>query len=205
MCLISSLKLIHPVMPFITEEIFQMLNEKFLLLKDGSIVKSKWPDKIDTSCSQDDAKHIESLVDLVKGIRNLKVDLGIAPLKKIKALIRVDDNKNVILGRNIGWVARLSNLERVEFKNTLSRVLFKNDYLGLDFVFDGFDAESYVSSLKNKIGKLEAFLDKSSRKLKNESFLSKAPRETIDKEKEKHESGLAAVSRLKKLKDALSG
>ena len=205
LCLISSLKLIHPVMPFITEEIFQMLNEKFLLLKDGSIVKSKWPDKIDTSCSQDDAKNIESLVDLVKGIRNLKVDLGIAPLKKIKALIRVDDNKNVILGRNIGWVARLSNLERVEFKNTLSRVLFKNDYLGLDFVFDGFDAESYVSSLKNKIGKLEAFLDKSSRKLKNESFLSKAPRETIDKEKEKHESGLAAVSRLKKLKDALSG
>ena len=205
LCLVSSLKLIHPVMPFITEEIFQMLNEKFLLLKDDNIVKSRWPDKINMNRSQDGAEGIESLVDLVKGIRNLKVDLGIAPAKKVKALIRVDNDKKIILDRNIEWVVRLSNLEGVEFRSTLSKVLFKNDYLDLDFVFDDFDVESYISSLRNKIGRLEAFLDKSSRKLKNESFLSKASRETIDKEKEKYESGLTTISRLKKLRDALSG
>ena len=205
LCLISSLKLIHPVMPFITEEIFQIINEKFLMLEDESLVKSKWPDKVSIECNPGGIEEVEFLIDLIKGIRNLKVDLGIVPSKKIKAFIKTDEGKVSVLKRNMEWVIRLSNIEGVEFKDSLSRILFKNDYLDLDFALDDFDAKSYILSLNNKIKKLNVFLERSLRKLRNESFLSKAPRETIDKEKDKYESGMADASRLKKLRDALSG
>jgi len=205
LCLESSLKLIYPVMPFITEEIFQTLKERLPLFKDNNIVKSKWPDKINIDCPADRIETVESFVNLTKGIRNLKVDLGVASTKKIKAFIRVDKDKEPFLNQNTGWVVRLSNLKEVVLRPNLSRIVFKNNYLDLDLDLDDFDVQSYVLSLKKKIDKIEGVLDKSSRKLKNESFLSKAPKETVDKEKEKREAGLVTVSRLKKLKDALSG
>jgi len=202
LCLLNSIKLLHPIMPFITEKIYQLIKLNIYPLKEKSIMVSSWPTKIKLRLDKEELNFVESLISLAKEIRNLKIDLGIAPDKKLRAFVRTDEKTKAKICYHKDWVVRLSNLEDIEFKKSLKRIIFKNSYLALDFALRRFDRDNFVLSLEKKVNKLENFLDKVSKKLNNKNFMKNAPSRTVEKEKDKFKSISSQCQRLKKLKNA---
>ncbi len=199
-CLVVSLKLLHPVMPFVTEEIYQILKGKFPSIFKGYIMSSKWPEPLEVKFNEADKEIIDFCVSLVKDIRNLKVDLGIPSKKKVAVVMKVSHKVKKSIERNRDWIIRLSDLEGVSFEDKLKRVIFNNEHVELDFSLSDFDTEAYIASLDKRIEKLKALLLGTERKLKNDNFIKKAPSSTVEKEKERHRTLSNDIMRLERLR-----
>ncbi len=202
-CLVTFLKLLHPLMPFITEDIYQILKNAFPSFLNGEIITSKWPDVSCVSFDKNKINIVNFCIFLVKEIRNLKIDLGIGS-QKVTVLIKARTKIKNALKRHRDWIIRLSGLEDLIFEDNLKRVVFKSEDIDLDFYLDGFDVKRYVLSLKKKIEKLRTMLENTEKKLKNENFIKKASPGVIEREKEKYESIFNNIKRLEKLRDVFS-
>jgi len=176
------LKLMHPFVPFITEEIY-----KNLPTAKKSIVVSEWPSvnkKFNyTKESAEFAKAMES----VKAIRNMKAEKGVAPSKKISIYFIASS----VNPKDVGYISKLASAERVEFLES------KNDFDGNvvslfgDFgeiavpLGDLVDTEKEIARLTCEYENTLKEVERSSKMLSNQGFVAKAPKALIDKEKEK--------------------
>ncbi|MCK9573190.1 MAG: valine--tRNA ligase, partial [Candidatus Omnitrophica bacterium] len=107
--LVNSMKLLHPVMPFITEEIFHLIEQNLSLGLEDSLLKSKWPLPVEMPQSCGDVRKINMLFETIGEIRNIKADLGIAQ-KKVKLQIKTSQENEEYLKAYEGWVKRLAYL-----------------------------------------------------------------------------------------------
>lgn len=203
--LLSSMKLLHPVMPFITEEIFGLIKQNTNLQLPESIVISQWP-KVDQKINQKQISQIQTLVTTVKEIRNIKATLSIATKKTILE-VKAADSRIQFLRDNQAWLKRLTLSERIDFKNTdkgedLERVLYDCGLWAINLAVGDIEAANFVAALDKKLLIKERVLSKAKERLANKQFRKKAPAEKIEEEENKFKDLSTEVNRLKDLKDA---
>ncbi|MDC0931191.1 valine--tRNA ligase [Methylophilaceae bacterium] len=197
----SILRLAHPVMPFITEEIWQIIIP--LIRKDfESITLEKFPTSREEKIDDHSIEWVSTLKKLIDNVRSLRSEMNISPANKIP--LALSGNKKELeeyLPYLIG-LAKLSDAEITsDLPNKDAPVAIINDYkimLNIEV-----DKEAEAIRLKKEIEKVDIDLNKAGIKLSNENFVSKAPKEIINQEKERlskfseHKDRL--VQQLKKL------
>lgn len=183
------LKLLHPFMPFITEEIWQ-----YLPGGEDALIVSDWP-KVDIDKSyQSSEEEINFAMEIIKSIRNIKAEMDVKPSKKIKGYFVPKNQKYKEYLINIErHLDNLINLE--EMKIAVSKDEIKED--AASSVIDGLeiylplseliDFEKEKERLAKEKEKLESEIKRAEGKLKNKSFVEKAPEKIVNEEKDKLE------------------
>ena len=185
--LIDALKLLHPYMPFITEEIFCNIQDE-----EESIMISSWPvyDEADNFAAEE--KAIETIKEAVRNIRNLRADMNVAPSRK--ALVYVvtasEDVKN-IFNNSLGFFGTLAYASEVKVQadkagipeDAVSTVI-PDAVIYIPFA-ELVDIDKEIERLKKEEGRLQGEIKRCNGMLNNERFTSKAPQAKIDEEKAK--------------------
>jgi len=195
--LLNSIKLLHPLMPFITEEIFSIITEHTGLSLDRTIVKAAWPKKYKLKTG---GRETASLINTIRNLRNIKADLGLGQ-KKVKLEVALSRENKKFWNENITWIKRLTLSESINFVSELKRVLYESEGIALNLDIGSADLSAFIASLDKKISNLDNVLKKATEKLKNKKFLERASPDIIDKEKKKFEEISANLVRLRGLKD----
>lgn len=194
------LKLLHPFIPFVTEEIYSKFAPK------GSILMMQsWPTYNKHRVYRRDEANFEGLRDVIVAIRNIRNEMNVPPSKRINAFIIAKDEKFYALAKP--YIQKLAGV------NDISFVKNKDEIEGRVSVAVARDAEvliplgDLVDSAKEKerisaeIAQTQAVIDKTKALLANEAFVSRAPQKLVDNEREKLAS---AVEKLEKLNDKLA-
>ena len=184
--LINSLKLLHPYMPFITEEIFCNLSD------EESIMISKWPEYKEEWNFAKEEKAVETIKEAVRGIRNSRTGMNVPPSRKAKVFVVSDDEQvRDIFEKGKVFFTTLAYASEVVIQSDKSgidedavAVLIPNAIVYMPFS-DLVDIDKEIERLKNEEKKLEGELKRVNGMLSNEKFISKAPEAKINEEKEK--------------------
>ena len=200
MCLKNMLKLLHPFMPFITEEIWGFLPHGED--EQGYLINAEWPKASASYVYPKAEKTVEMAMDAIKAIRNIKAEKNVAPSKKIKAIILAEGEKAETAKAGEAYLKNLANITELIF--TESRAEVPQD--AVSAVIDG--AEIYIplddlvdfaeekARLEKEQKRLEGEVKRSTGMLNNPGFVSKAPEAKIQAEREKlamYEDMLAKV------------
>ena len=185
--LIDALKLLHPYMPFITEEIFCNIQDE-----EESIMISSWPVYDETNNFAAEEKAIETIKEAVRNIRNLRADMNVAPSRK--ALVYVvtasEDVKNIV-NNSLGFFGTLAYASEVKVQadkagipdDAVSTVI-PDAVIYIPFA-ELVDIDKEIERLKKEEGRLQGEIKRCNGMLNNERFTSKAPKAKIDEEKAK--------------------
>ena len=184
-----SMQLLHPFMPFITEEVYSNL---VLDGKAESIMISDWPDADKIPASPDEAEMMETLMDAIRGIRAVRKDMDVAPSRKAHIIVVTPSDKTASMFVNgEGFLARLASVSGLETRkdkegipSTAVAAMFKGGeiYLPLE---DLIDISKELERLGKEKERLEGEIARVSGKLANESFVSRAPAAVVDQERVK--------------------
>jgi len=184
-----SMQLLHPFMPFITEEVYSNL---VLDGKAESIMISDWPDADKIPASPDEAEMMETLMDAIRGIRAVRKDMDVAPSRKAHIIVVTPSDKTAAMFVNgEGFLARLASVSGLETRkdkegipSTAVAAMFKGGeiYLPLE---DLIDISKELERLGKEKERLEGEIARVSGKLANESFVSRAPAAVVDQERAK--------------------
>ncbi|HSQ83316.1 MAG TPA: valine--tRNA ligase, partial [Desulfobacterales bacterium] len=188
----DTLILLHPFIPFVTEEIWDKLPGTI-----GSVMKSKFPlDAADNGIGRDkEAESIMALISgIISGIRNIRGEMNISPSLSLAVSVHTqEESTRETIDQYKEMITNLARLESLSVENTVRRpksaatsvVDDATIFVHLEGIID-FSQE--INRLNKEIDKLSNELDIVSKKLNNEDFLSKAPQDVVEKSKEKHET-----------------
>jgi valyl-tRNA synthetase len=194
------LKLLHPFMPFITEELWGVAPGP---KRDGMLVLSQWPKLDDLDDEQAEAE-IGWLIDLVTAIRSVRVEMNIPASTPIPVVLAgASSETKTRAGRWAEFAKRLARVADISFADAAPQgsvqLLIRGEVAALPLkgVID-FSAER--ARLDKELAKAEADIKRVDAKLANEKFVANAPEEIVEEEKEKRD---AAVARKMKIVEAL--
>ena len=185
--LIDALKLLHPYMPFITEEIFCTLQSE-----EESIMISRWPEYTSQRNFSADEKDIEIIKEAVRGIRNVRTEMNVAPSKKAHVFV-VSDQADIRRTFEEGklFFASLAYASSVTIqsdKNGIAddavSVVIANANIYIPFA-ELVDLTQEIERLEKESKRLDGELARVNGMLNNEKFMSKAPAAKIEEEKGK--------------------
>jgi len=199
-CLSVILRLLHPLMPFVTEELWQQLPNS-----DGSIMAAVFPEPAQSLVDHQAEEQMAVVADVTTAIRNIRGEMNIAPAAKVEAKAYGPDNLVGLLEAHGDYIKDLARLSTLEARRDGERprmaasavVRELEIFVPLEGVLD-FAEES--RRLQKEIGKLEPELARSKKKLTNDEFLARAPAEVVAKERDKLER---LSSKLEKLQTQL--
>jgi len=185
----SAMKLLHPFMPFITEEIYS-----HLINDDKSIMISKWPEyRDDYNFIQEEAE-METVIDAVRSIRNIRAEMNVTPSRKSRVIFVTDNRDTVrIISLNKRVFETLAGASDIIIQrndtgipsNSVTAVLPDiKIFVPLDELID---IEKETERLEKEKHKLQEELDRVNGKLDNINFVSKAPIEVVETEREKRQ------------------
>ena len=193
MCLKNMLKMLHPFMPFITEEIWNFLPHGECQDDNSAnyLIKAQWPE-FSPNCGFPEAtKTLETAMEAIRVIRNIRAEAEAAPSKKLRAVILATGNVLETIKDGEVYIKNLANITDVTFieskeqapEEAMSAVIDGAEiYIPLEDLVD-YKAESERLSKEKK--RLEGEVKRVESKLSNEGFVSKAPEKIINEEKEK--------------------
>ena len=185
--LIDALKLLHPYMPFITEEIFCTLQSE-----EASIMISKWPVYDEARNYAKDEKDIEILKEAVRGIRNVRTEMNVAPSKKAHVFVvsEKEDIRETFTGgklffASLAYAAEVTIQEnKCGIAEDAVSVVIPNATIYIPFA-ELVDLKQEIERLEKEAKRLDGELSRVNGMLNNEKFMSKAPASKIAEEKEK--------------------
>ena len=182
----SALKLLHPFMPFITEEIWQKLPHN-----GESIMVSAFPEFRESRLNEFVEKEMALVMEVITGVRNIRGEMNLNPGLKLNVLVKTqnDEIKNTLQGQSL-YIKELARVEQlktgpnIEKPNvSASSVLEGMDLIiPLEGIMDFQEERNRVEKELKKIEKDLIFLDK---KLSNPNFVKKAPAEVIEKDEQR--------------------
>ena len=181
----DSLKLLHPVMPFITEEIYTKLYND-----DETIMTAEWPKFEEKYAFQKEEQEIEKLKDVIIGIRNIRNNMNVHPSRKSKLIVVTENYKNLI-NESESILNKLGFAESIELKDNKdgipsNAVSVVTDGIEVFMPFEDLvDLEAEKERLQNEKTKLESEVARATKMLSNPGFVNKAPEAKINEEKAK--------------------
>lgn len=181
----DSLKLLHPVMPFITEEIYTKLYND-----DETIMTAEWPKFEEKYAFQKEEQEIEKLKDVIIGIRNIRNNMNVHPSRKSKLIVVTENYKNLI-NESESILNKLGFAESIELKDNKDGipsnvVSVVTDGIEVFMPFEDLvDLEAEKERLQNEKTKLESEVARATKMLSNPGFVNKAPEAKINEEKAK--------------------
>jgi len=190
--LVDALKLLHPFMPFITEEIYCTLTEEDAEKEAESIMITAWPVYTEERVFDKEAADIELMKEAVRGIRNVRAELNVAPSRKANVYIVSEDDK-IINAFEEGklFFSALANAPEVFTQKDKSgiaddavSVVIPGAVVYIPFA-ELVDIAAEKARLEKELKRLEGELKRSNGMLNNPNFVSKAPAEKIEEEKAK--------------------
>jgi valyl-tRNA synthetase len=198
----DALKMLHPFMPFLTEELWQLTNER----KEGeSISVSEFPKADDKLIHESAEKEMDFVKDIITAIRNIRGEMNIAPSKKVNAMLKSASVKD----HQVDYIKKLAKVDAltVDFnltkpKASVSAVI--NDceiFIPLEGLID-LDVER--QRLQKEITRLEGSLAGIEKKLSNEKFVANAAPEVVEKERNKQKEWVGNLDKLKEILESLN-
>jgi valyl-tRNA synthetase len=181
------LQLLHPFMPFLTEELWQILkgsDENSIMVSKFPVVNAQWAD-------MEAEKEMEMIMEIITSIRNIRGEMRIAPSQKLKVFISAADEQNKkIVDTNQSYILNLANLESLTVEiNMVEPKGVATAVMGATKIFvplaGAVDISAERARLEKELGKVSKDLEQCSKKLANRDFCLKAAPEIIQKEEEK--------------------
>ncbi len=182
----SAMKLLHPYMPFITEEIWQCLPHE-----GDSIMVASWP-QCDEGLFDDEAEAgMVAIMETIKAIRNMRAEVNVAPGKKVPAILLVADEFGPVVAANKSYINLMAGVDELSIlgadgakpENAMAAVTKGIEvYLPLKGLID---IEKETQRLNKELDSLTKEISRIEGKLNNAGFLAKAPAEVVEKEKAK--------------------
>ena len=204
----DTLVLLHPFIPFVTEEIWHHLPGT-----DGSIMKAAYPvpsvDAADTMQLQTSKSKMVMLMDVITGIRNVRGEMNISPNLALEVLIQSDDEKTrKIIETHQDIIVNLARLSSLKVQHTGKRPKSSAtavvDNASIFVFLEGIiDFSKEAQRLEKEIKKLATELTTVAKKLQNEGFLSKAPSDVIQKVRDKQDVLLEKQQKIQKNLDRI--
>lgn len=197
--LVSAMKLLHPYMPFITEEIYQCLPHEA-----ESIMISKWPVADESLIDPEAERGMNAIMDSIKAIRNMRAEVNANPGKKIPAIMLVSEDLREVVAHNDSYIKLLGGIDNLELRplngekpeNAMAAVVTGIEvYLPLAGLID---VEKENQRLSKELAAMEKDLQRAGGKLNNAGFLAKAPEDVIAKERAKYEELSGKIEAVKK-------
>lgn len=184
------LRLLHPFMPFVTETLWQSINED-----DSKFInEQEWP-KADKSIATDSFETIRNLITLVRGVRSKN---GLSP--KIAANLIVHTKNKDYYTTHSSLIAKLANVASIEFDTDVEGTV--KELLGTDEVylrFEGVDLnQKDTAAIEAEIKRLKGFLFGIDKKLGNEKFVQNAAPEVVEKERKKQADTVSKIEALER-------
>ncbi|UTR16931.1 valine--tRNA ligase [Salipaludibacillus sp. LMS25] len=182
----QTMRLLHPFMPFITEEVWQHLPHE-----GESITVAAWPVKNDALMNEQGMKDMQLLQDIIRSVRNTRSELNVPMSKQITLFIKADSEEILEqLERGKSYIERFCNPSELKLamdmtapEKSMSSILSGVElYMPLSDLLD-LDAE--ITRLNNELKRLDNEVMRVQKKLANEGFISKAPEKVVAEERAK--------------------
>lgn len=195
------LRLLHPFIPFVTEEIYG-----FLPNVEGKIITAEFPRYNTKMAYKNEAKAFEGVIDLIKSVRAMKVEVGCPPSKKV-SLYLVTENKRLV-SVNKSAILRLAGASEIEFAESGAaageKAVSKVCAIGHLFVPLGelVNLEEERARLQKELDRVLSELARADGMLMNNNFIAKAPKKLVENERAKKEKCLDMKKKIEQqLKD----
>ncbi len=197
----QSLRLAHPFLPFITEEIWQKV-APMLSIEGESIMLQPYPELDNSVISESVDAEIEWVKGVIIAIRNIRGEMNISPAKAIPVILtKGQDQDKAFLEANSQFLSKLAKLESIEWlDDSTDAPLSSTQLVGSMEVLVPMagliDLDAELTRLNKEIDKLEKEINKLSGKLNNQKFVANAPAEVVNKEKEKLSAAQSSLTQL---------
>ncbi len=198
----NMLKMIHPFMPFVSEELWNLIEER----KEGeSISIAEFPKVDETKINKDAESKMEFVQSIITGIRNIRGEMNIPPSRKVEALLKT----KTLEEDQINYIKTLAKVDNLKFGNDITKPKASASYVLKDceiFIpLEGLiNLDIEKERLQKEIKRLEGALIGVNKKLNNERFVNNAPKEVVEKEKAKKTDWENSLNKLKSILDDLS-
>ena len=180
----AGLRMLHPFMPFITEEIWQKIK-----VDGDSIMIQQYPTADELQINRDIENSFEYIKEVISSLRNIKAEMGISPAKEVKVIIKTSDEMELkTLEDNYIFITKLAKIEELKYGKDMT----KPDQSGFRvarssevyMILTGLlNAEVEIKKIQEQIEKVQKDLDKVNAKLSDERFTSKAPAHILERER----------------------
>jgi valyl-tRNA synthetase len=182
----QTLRLLHPFMPFITEEIWQHLPHE-----GTSITVAKWPEANEAYHYPNSVKQMALLMDVIRSVRNIRAEMNVALSKKVQLMIKpATAEEETLLRDGVEYIRRFCNPEQLEIaldaaipEKVVSAVVSGAEvYLPLAGLID---IDQEIARLEKEAANLKNEVERVNKKLSNEGFVAKAPAKVVEEERAK--------------------
>ncbi len=196
--LVGILKLLHPFMPFLTDEVYRYLPET-----DESIMISAWPTAYESLDFAEDAARMEGVMEIIRSVRNLRVEMNVAAGRRAHMMLRARQGWAEILASAEIYFKRMAYASEVEILPETAETPEKSAsaVCAACEVFiplgDLVDIDKEVARLEKDYANTEKEISRAEGKLNNPGFLNKAPEALVTAEREKLETNKAVLESLK--------
>ena len=196
--LINALKLMHPFMPFITEELFTAIQDK-----EESIMVSQWPVYREEWNYKENEMEIDAIKEAVRNIRNIRAEMNVAPSKKVHVFV-VSENEEVrnifehskVFFKTLGHASEVTvQTDKEGIGEDAVSVVIKDATIYMPLA-ELVDFAKEIERLEKEKAKLEKEVDRVVKKLANQGFVAKAPANVIEEEKAKEEKYKAMLAQV---------
>jgi valyl-tRNA synthetase len=190
-----ALRLLHPFMPFITEEIWQRIPHEGL-----SIMIQEFPAPRQTRDNPEAFQKMQDLMELISGIRSLRAEVNIDPRKALDAVLVISNSEDArLVEENLQKLQLLGRLNEIIFSGSISGKLLRGvsrlGEFGLD-VHDAINIEAERERLQKELARVREDIDRVWNKINSPEFLSRAPEEVVSENRARHSELLERFQKL---------
>ncbi len=192
--LTGTLKLLHPYMPFITEELYS-----YLPGHEGMLINASWPVAEEKYDFTDEAEKMDAIMDVIRAARNLRAEMKVAASKKATLIIRASDEMENAFRQSEGYLYRLASASDVEYlsKDDANPEASVSAMAGGSTLFipmgELVDIEKELARLGKELEATKAEISRGEDKLNNPGVMAKAPAQLVEAEKQKIEKNQALM------------
>ncbi|MEJ5257429.1 MAG: valine--tRNA ligase [Fervidobacterium sp.] len=188
-----SLRLLHPFMPFLTEELWTKLPTT-----TESLVIAEWPKVFGEYIDEESEKRFEQIMEIIRGVRNVRAEVNVPQSTKVKTYA-----KGNLSQEEQEYIKFLGNVEDIEFVQGRPQMCATayvspnlETYVSLGTLID---VKAEVARLKKKVEKLRTDLEKFAKKLEDENFLKNAPEDIVEETREKQKMFNEQISKIEQI------
>jgi valyl-tRNA synthetase len=202
------LKLLHPFMPFLTEQVY-----KYLPGSEGFLMLQRWPEPKAEYDFPEEEKRMQGIMEIIRSIRNLRSEMNVAPSKRTRLMLVPAEGWSETLRGGEGYFKKLAGAEQVELISDRGDATGKNVSAVVEAgelfipLGDLVDFEKEIARLQKELDNLEKEMKRAQGMLNNPGFVNKAPAALVEGERAKlaanEQKAKALESRIAELKENL--